>query len=457
MKIEVVRATALRRAGRLDTAYFLAPPAGAGERVKRLRAAGVRFVKLGATDGLRARVWAPQRFKRAYAASAEEKVPYLRPHDVFNYLPEPADWLSVERTGKVEQYRLRRGMILQTCSGRNLGPAVMADEWLARFVLSHDMIRIEIDDEDQRLYVLAYLKSPLGQELLRRDMTGSVIDHLTDRHVAEQEIPFPAETIVAGVAAKMRRAFNLRERARRELNDLLEKFAANLPALKRAKPLAEGWTVRATKLVSRIDSAFYDPLVATARRQLQKLGSVAVRDVARVVMLGRYKRLYTNAEHGHPIISGEQLLQSQPVHLQHISAESFDDVAAFELQAGWIAYPSDGRAEESLGAPVIITNDKAGWLASNMVGRILPAKNTDVGWLYLALKSMHAQIQFKATASGSVIDHTYPPDMEGVLLPKIECDGNAVLRAWRMLGEAQVIENEAVQELDDVLTTSAAN
>lgn len=457
MKLQVVRATALRHAGRLDTGYFLAPPTGAGERVKRLRAAGLRFVKLGDPGGLQARVWAPQRFKRAYAASAEARVPYLRPHDVFNYLPEPADWLSVERTERVDQYRLRRGMILQTCSGRNLGPAVMADEWLARFVLSHDMIRIEIEDEELRLYVLAYLKSPMGQELLRRDMTGSVIDHLTDQHVAEQEIPFPTATIVAKVSAKMRRAFDLRERARGELSALLEKFAENLPPLKRTRPLAEGWTVRATKLAGRIDAAFYDPLVGTARRQLQKVGSVAVSEIARVVMLGRYKRLYTDADHGRPIVSGEQLLQSQPVHLQHISPESFDDVAAFELQPGWIAYPSDGRAEESLGTPVIITNDKEGWLASNMVGRIIPEKNTDVGWLYLALKSLHSQIQFKATASGSVIDHTYPPDMEGVLLPKMECDGNAVLRAWGMLGEAQVIENEAVEELDEVFMSAAAN
>src|SRR5437870_6377295 len=113
------------RTGRIDTRYFLAPPAGAGERVNHLRAAGVRFVKLGARDGLQARVWAPQRFKRAYAASAEQRVPYLRPHDVFNYLPEPADWLSVERTAKVDQYQIRPGLILQTCSGRNLGPAVM--------------------------------------------------------------------------------------------------------------------------------------------------------------------------------------------------------------------------------------------------------------------------------------------------------------------------------------------
>jgi hypothetical protein len=187
MRTQTVTAANLRRVGRLDTEYFLATTRGASKLLDRLKTSGTRFKRLGVPEGLAARVWAPKRFKRAYATAGEPSVPYLRPHDVFSYLPEEADLLSVARSENLDAYRLRPGMIVQTCSGRNLGPAVMVDRWLSRFALSHDMIRIEIDDEDTRHYVLAYINSDVGQELFRRDMTGSVIDHLTDQHVAAQD------------------------------------------------------------------------------------------------------------------------------------------------------------------------------------------------------------------------------------------------------------------------------
>lgn len=42
----------------------------------------------------------------------EPSVPYLRPYDVFNYFPEPADWLSEARTEDLKSYELSEGMIL---------------------------------------------------------------------------------------------------------------------------------------------------------------------------------------------------------------------------------------------------------------------------------------------------------------------------------------------------------
>jgi len=287
VKLQTLRARDLAGAGRLDSEYFWSPSRGAAERVAKLRAAGVRFEAVG--DGVfGAHVWAPKRFKRIYAAQNEDRAGYLRPHDVFMYLPEPASWLSVERTRSLDHYSLSHGTILQTCSGRNLGPAVMVDSWLEQFVLSHDMVRIEVPNPRLRFFLLAYLRSPIGQELLRRDRTGSVIDHLTADHVAAQLVPIPGESAIDAAAKGMQRAFKKRDRARQALGELLAEFQSQLPKLKRRKKPAEGWTHRAANLVGRLDAAFYDPLVGRARRQIKRLGGVRVRDVAEVRMLGRY-------------------------------------------------------------------------------------------------------------------------------------------------------------------------
>jgi hypothetical protein len=444
MKTLTVPSAALNRSGRLDSWYFNSPANLAAELLAVARDRGVRFERLGGLGGLAVAVVHPPRTKRYLAAPGEPSLPYLRPYDVFGYLPEAADYVSQKRT-QTGIYQIGEGTILQTRSGRNLGPAVVGDKYLSRFVLSDDMIRITIDDERMRYYVLTYLKSSTGQAMLRRSKTGSVIDHLSDKQVAAQEVPIFGNGVFQEVVAKMSKAVRLREEARLALAELIEQYEATLPKITRKRPTKEGWSIRSTSFAGRIDAAFYDPLVGQIKKKLVSLGGVPVKDVADVVMLGRYKRLYTVPPFGWPIISGAQLLQSKPIHPQQILPQSFNRVEDFELKPGSIAYPSDGRAEEGLGTPVIVTADRKGWLASNMVGRIYPKKGTDLGWLYLALRSRHAQMQFKATASGSVVDHTYPENMESVILPPpLDVDGTRAKAAWDKLSRAQVTEDEAV-------------
>lgn len=447
MIVQTINSSTIYQTSRVDAGYHLSPGQLAASRMSRLREAGVEFLKLEG-EGSVARVWAPGRFKRSYAASAERKVPYLRPYDVFSYLPEPADWLSEERTESLDTYRLKKGQILQTCSGRNLGPAVMVDKFLAKFVLSHDMIRIEIEDSATNYYVLAFLQSATGQQLLRRDMTGSVIDHLSVHQVAGQQIPI-LKDVFKQVSDTMARACELQEGARLSLSSLVDRLQSALPPTTGTTPRREGWTVRATSLArhGRIDAAYHDPLVGALQSQLLAMGGTRLGDVARVQLPGRFKRDYTVSEtHGRPMVSGAQLQQAQPINLQFILPHSFRDVANYTLSAGWIAYTADGRAEEGLGTPVLITQDRNGWLASNHVGRIIPLTGIDPGWLWAALKTKQAQFQLKASASGSVVDATYPADVKEIILPPSSMvDGPSVVALWDQFRQARELELEAAR------------
>jgi len=126
----------------------------------------------------------------------------------------------------------------------------------------------------------------------------------------------------------------------------------------------------------------------------------------------------------------------------------FKDIEPYKLHDKWIAYQADGRAEEDLGNPVIINKDREGWLASGHIGRVIPKTNTDVGWLFLALKSRHSQIQLKARASGSVVDSIFPNDMESVGLPSFTVDGKSVIETWDTFAESQVLEDKASSLID---------
>lgn len=451
MKQLLVSSERARATGRLDSWYHLSPGARVAAGLAAAEASGVRTVTLG--DEAVARVWAPNRFKRAYASSKEISVPYLRPYDVFEYLPQAADYLSTTRTKRLDKYRLREGMILQSCSGRNLGPAILVDEYLAQFVLSHDMLRIEIDDQELRYYVLAFLQSVAGQQLLRRDKSGSVIDHISEDHVRELRVPiFPASTEAARL---MQEAVTLRGRARTKLAAARATFEKVLPKIERKKPRCLGWTTSAKDLTGRIDAAFYDPLVGSVRKSITGAGGQQVKDVARVVKpAGRYKTRYVSPEHGRHLLSGTQVLQAWPINLKYLATAALRDATRYELHEGWIVYQADGRAEEGLGRPSVVTADRERWLASGHVGRVIAEEGTDWGWLYLALSTPHAQLQIKASSSGSVVDSTFEWDMEAVVLPNGEA-GSAVRDAWRDFSKAAIKEAEARAVVERAITGTA--
>jgi hypothetical protein len=456
MRIDTLRSSDLLQSGRLDSGYHLSAGRHAAATLENAREQGIRFRRLAKPDGIGS-IWQPNRFKRVYAAPQEEKLPYLRPYDIFEFLPTPADYLSSGRNENIDSYRLKVGMLLQSCSGRNLGPAVIVDKYLAGFVLSHDVLRIEIPDETLRYYVLTFLRSSLGQALLRQQKTGSVIDHISVEHVAKLQIPILPEKALRTVSATMREAVALKERARLTLDEVQAKYEAQLPKLKRRVDTSAGWTVKSRQLTGRLDAASYDPLVTSIRASFRRLGGKRVDEVASVLKPpGRYKTTYVAAVHGTPIMSGTQLLQHTPINLQYIAERALRNKLDYEVRTGWLAYQADGRAEETLGLPVMVTPDREGWLASGHVGRIVAKSGTNPGWLCAALRTPHCQVQIKALASGSVVDSTFPNDMEGVVLPPPirGIRWSRVTEAWFDFAKVTELENNAIKALERKLMQS---
>lgn len=401
--------------GRLDAWYYLAPGAAASRRLAHAKAVGLNTIRIAGPDGL-GRAWQPSRFKRAYAGRSEPSIPYLAPHDAFQYLPDDTERLSLRRTESLDDYRITRGQILQTCSGRNLGPNLLVDALLARFAASHDVIRIEIDDERLRHYTVAFLRSHTGQELLRRDKSGSVIDHITVGHVEAQEVPLLDDTVIDCAADLIRESFELIEQARLTLADALHAYEAALPTPTRRAPAKRGWTLNAGQITGRLDAAPYNPWVDQVRNELLAAGGRPVSEVADVLKPpGRYKTIYVSEPYGRSFMSGTQVLQLVPASRQFMAERAFSDVSLFELRKGWSVFMADGRAEKDLGVVAMIPSDRDAWLASGHVGRLVPHAGTDPGWLWLAARTWHAQIQIKALASGSVVDSTYPADMESII------------------------------------------
>lgn len=448
MNITTIRNRSVIVNDRLDAHFFTAPGVAAGERLAVLEAAGMDTVRLGDVG----RIWDPPRFARAWATPAEPGIPYLRPYDVFDYLPTAVDHLSIDRNAGIENLRPAPGTLLQTCSGRNLGPCAYADDYVAQFALSHDMIRIEISDPHMRAYALAFLKTPTGQALLRRGKSGSVIDHLTTADVAAIPIPLlPADTRHR-VVDQAERSVVAAAAARTRLAALLAAQEENLPLPARSTRLQDGWTLPASSVQDRLDAAHYDPLVAAASAQIKAAGGTRCGDIAEASLPVRYKRYYVSGEHGRPILSGRQLLQLEPVNLRHVSDRSFREPEKYVIRSGMIIFGAVGRAEGRQGSAALVTADRSEWLASNDVMRLIPRASVRPGALWLAIAARQSRAQINSLSFGSVIDHMNPGDVEDILLPQI--DDSAAKEAedaWQLFSEAASAMREAVSLLETEL------
>lgn len=440
---------------RLDAAYFLSPGVAATERLAILKAAGLKTVTVGGTHGL-GTVRPTTRSKRVYAAPGEEGgVPYLRPYDVFDYLPQAADMLAPGPAS--EELKPRRGTILQTCSGRNLGPLSYADGFVCDFAVSDDMLRLEIDDERMRAYAFTYLATKTGQSLLRRSKTGAVIDHLSAADLSSVEVPILDDQVIDRIAGLASAAFDARERARLTLRDLIRDYEGSLPMPEHARPLRDGWSHSSSALAGRLDAAFHDPAVEAVRQQLEAVGAVRSGDYAELVMPGRYVRVYVEKDHGVPVISGRQLGQYQPINLRYLAPHSLP-VEDYELEQGWTVFGGEGRAEERLGIPSLVTAERAGWLASEHVMRVVPKAGVHAGWLFLAFSTKAVQAQVKSGACGSVIDELQPVEMARVLLPPPdEARGDEALKAWTLFDVANDLEAQARDAFDAAIGAAEAS
>ncbi|MFC9159504.1 hypothetical protein ACFTZ8_01480 [Streptomyces fungicidicus] len=449
MKITHVRSRSALLHDRLDAHFFISPGVAAGEQIALLEASGTRVIPLGDI----AKVWDPSRFARAYAAPAEEGVPYLRPYDVFDFVPMPKDRLSRERNSDIERLIPAEGTILQTCSGRNLGPVAYADRCISGFALSHDMIRINIADARVRFYVLAYLKTPTGQALIRRGKSGSVIDHVTTSDISSVPIAFIDDRWRDKVSDLVEASIAAADSARSGMMELFREVDSLFPVEEVKNAGFTCWSQSSRSLNGRLDVAFHHPSVERARKVAASSDFVRCGDIAKAVLPVRYKRYYVSGTNGRPILSGRQLLQLDPVNLRRVADRSFKEASEYELAEGMTIFGAVGRSEGRQGSASLVTRDRNGWLASNDVMRLIPHVGVSPGAVWLAVAARQTRMQINALSFGSVIDHLNPWDVEGIRVPNVpvalaeraEC-------TWRLFARSRELMDEAVLMVESQLS-----
>lgn len=169
-----------------------------------------------------AQVYNGPRFKRPYADkgvySGASIKRYFTGNAVTQTRGENIKYLDLEKAKPVqlrmiEKLYLRRGMILITDSG-TIGRVVYATAYHDGAIGTNNLIRVVIEDDALRGYVYQFLSSKLGQDQLRTNIYGAIVDHIEPDEVRNVLVPIPTDRkLLEDIGLPVIRCMNLQEEA----------------------------------------------------------------------------------------------------------------------------------------------------------------------------------------------------------------------------------------------------
>lgn len=418
----------------------------------------------------------PGRFKRIYANSEKDGVPFLTPSEMLQFRPTSEKYLA-NSSGSVDVCRVEAGLILVTRSG-TVGRCVIVGKRLANFAITDDAIRIHTNTVPTG-YLYAFLSSWIGQALVTKDQYGSAIKHLEPHHLAGIPVSLLPDDEQQAIHEEIMRAYALRD----EANDLLDeademlhkelelpRFDKSLVPYLTAPPHPEtnrpemphpkAFTVKASELNERLDASYHVPVARTTIKLLQKAKYAPVRLeqlTSDIRIPPRFKRIYVQKEYGVPFLRPSHLPQIRPYDLGYISPLT-KVLDSLTLHKGEVLVTTDG----TVGRISIVTSRIAGWAGSNNIARITYGlQDFGNGFLAAFLSTPYGFYQLTREIYGGVVDHLNESHIASVLVPNppksIQSSiGKRVIRAYGLKDEAIEVEERAIRRLENALQSRVA-
>jgi len=169
-----------------------------------------------------AQVFNGPRFKRPYAdkevTAGPQIVRYFTGNAVTQTRGENIKYLDLakakpQQLKMINKLYLRRGMILITDSG-TVGRVIYATGYHDGAIGTNNLIRVVIGDEALRGYVYQFLLSPMGQNQLRANIYGAIVDHIEPDDVKQVLVPIPdSRELLEGIGLQVIEAVELQEMA----------------------------------------------------------------------------------------------------------------------------------------------------------------------------------------------------------------------------------------------------
>jgi len=154
-----------------------------------------------------------------------------------------------------------------------------------------------------------------------------------------------------------------------------------------------------------------------------------------------------------PYLQPSELFDFKVVPQKFVAPKKIKNVEDWYVKEGWIIISQSGNA----GRPLFITKDFENIVISQNAIRIVPSEDTKAGFLYAYLSTRIGKSLVEQEQFGVTVKHLRPHHIANIPVPEIdpaisERIHQQIVKAAQLRVEANKIENEAILELETLLS-----
>ena len=425
-------------------------------------------ISLYGNDGLIENAYYPgwmqrSRLKRIWCEKGYGEGFYL-PSQMTEINPVAEKYISRLADCDMDELRLKTNTLLLTRSG-TIGNIALVSRTLDGRVFSDDVIRISFKQEYDLGYVYTFLKSKVGNTILKTNGYGSVITHIEPEHLEEIQIPNAPEILRKKIHELIVKSFELRD----ESNDLIDKATALLVkelrfpdihdfdvALYKKDANVDTFNVKLSKIAGRVDASYHVPIVDAIVEHMKhyaaEVTTVGDKRISKEIILpGRFKRVYVDEGFGVIFFGGRSIGELDPSDKKYLSFSQHDAKIKKELtiHKNMILVTCSG----TIGNVTLVPEHWNNWAMTHDIIRLIP--NDDmIGYLYIWLQSEYASTLIKSYKYGSVVQHIEKEHLQKLPVPILKNSevqqliNSYALQANEKRYEAYKLEQQALRIVD---------
>lgn len=435
--------------------------------IEKIKSNKYGFIPLWGENGVISDAYYPGRYKRIYVSS-KKGTPFYMPSQLDDILPKPTKYVSALTVQQLGDDFIKEKSLLLSRSG-TIGKSAISSAASIGKLFSDDVIRVTFKHDFDLGYTYAFLKTDIGLSILQGNIYGSVIDHIEPEHLNNIPIPNAPQAERERINNLIDESYKLRDTS----NELIISAQDTLHRELRLPPLSDmvpsqysdnsgfnNFSVKLSQTDLRFDGSYHLPIVNEIEKRIsensERVARLGDTDISeKIILPGRFKRVYVDKAHGIPFFGGKQLLSLNPSNMKYLSSLHHGDRIEEQLflKENMIAISCSG----TIGKVMIVPKHWEGWTMNQHVIRIVPSTEEIAGYIYAWAESEYCKPLIERYIYGSVIDEVDDLQIANVPIPIIRdkkklCDINQkVLNANTLRYAAYQKEQEAFRLMEAII------
>lgn len=450
----------ISRGKRLEASVFDVEAKRAYRIIKECKWSKINLI---CQNGLVEKAHYGSRLKRNYISALDSNaIGFIGSAEMLDVYPKPIKFMVDD--ARTEALHVKEGTVLISRSG-TIGNVSFVNKTLSKLLISEHAIRLECRKYEG--YVYTFLKSKIGQLLVRSNIYGAVIQQVEPEHLATIPVPDAPNEIKKKIHNLIVHSYELRD----ESNELIDEATKllieelHLPKLHefevedyKKNASVETFSVKLSEMSGRADASYHVPIIDAIVKHLHKYADEVTtigdsRISKDVVLAGVFKRTYVEEEYGYPFLGGKEITQLNPKTEKYLSKPIHK--ARYEKELKVVENTILVSDRGTIGTTALVPKHWNGYAVSQNVLKVIPAHNNIAGYLYIYLNSEIGKCLVQRQTYGSVVDMIDNNSLLSVEIPllknkEIQSKINSLaLEANEKRYKAYLAEQEALRIMDD--------